>query len=416
MPLSAELLQNGLILLVSVLFLSFFLVPKIRDNPLWRATVTPLASIIGSGFLVVAPLLGAVAGTWAVAAMALIVFVAYAIGSVIRFNILHGETPEKKHKSPSSLHLVSTLRPMSRISNLALTIAYVISVAFYIRLLSSFVLSLTPFKSGFYEDWLATGILALIALVGWLRGLRGLEMVETISVSVKLSIIAALILALFMFNLSTGVWSADLVADNVDNWTRIRMLAGMLLVVQGFETSRYIGAEYSPKIRHDTMRYAQLSSAAIYIIFVALVVPILIYLPPGKPDETAIIGLTAHVASALPFLLILAAFMSQLSAAIADTVGAGGLVAEETGNIINQRTSYLFLIGASIALIWIFDIFQVISIASRAFAFYYMMQAAIAFVIAGHQFEGPWKRTRQFWFGSLAIMLAMIVLFALPAE
>ncbi len=395
---------------VAVVFVAAFMLPKIRDNAYWRATVTPLASIIGSGFLVVAPLLGSVAGSYAFAAMAGIVVLAYVIGGVIRFNILHAETLEKKPSAPRGV------RTIARLSNMALTIAYVISVAFYIRLLSSFVLSMTPFKVAIYEDWLATSILALIALIGWVRGLKGLEVVETISVSIKLSIIAALIVALFIHNASTGTWTANLVADDVDMWTRIRMLAGMLLVVQGFETSRYIGDGYDAQTRHDTMRLAQISSALIYVIFVALVVPILVYLPHGKPDETAIISLTGHVAWVLPFLLILAAFMSQLSAAIADTVGAGGLVSEETSKKVSGRASYPILIAASITLIWLFDIFQVISIASRAFAFYYMMQAGIAFLVAGQKFDGKKKWRHQLWYGFLAVVLALIVLFALPAE
>ncbi len=410
MPDTHAILPNLAIIVIAGLSLVFLMLPRIRENDRWRATVTPLASIIGSGFLVIAPLLGNIAGNWAVAAMLLIVILAYVIGSAIRFNILYAEHLEADENGPW------LLSPMSRLSNLALSFAYVISVAFYIRLLSSFVLSMTPFETGVYEDWLATAILAFIAIVGWYRGLRGLETVETISVSVKLSIIVALVLALFAHNFSTSTWSASLVTNDTDMWTRLRMLAGMLLVVQGFETSRYLGAQYSPRVRHDTMRIAQLASGLIYILFVALVVPILVYLPAGKPEETAIINITGHVAWILPFMLVLAAFMSQLSAAIADTVGAGGLVSEETGHRIRERNSYPLLVGLSIALIWTFDIFQVISIASRAFAFYYMMQAAIAFVVAGHNFKGREKTIRQLGLGLLVFLLALIVLFALPAE
>ncbi len=187
-------------------------------------------------------------------------------------------------------------------------------------------------------------------------------------------------------------------------------------MVQGFETSRYIGAEYTAKTRHDTMRLAQISSALIYVVFVILVVPILVYLPSGKPDETAIITITKHVTWVLPFLLVIAAFMSQLSAAIADTVGAGGLVSEETKQKIPARASYPILIALSITLIWLFDIFQVISIASRAFAFYYMMQAVIAVLVAGRTLSGTHKIRLQLWYGFLAVVLAFIVLFALPAE
>ena len=48
------------------------LAPRVAKSVSWQATVTPLASIMGSGFLVSAPLLGGVVGIWAVACMAVL--------------------------------------------------------------------------------------------------------------------------------------------------------------------------------------------------------------------------------------------------------------------------------------------------------------------------------------------------------
>ncbi len=387
-------------------FTALSMMPRIRENIWWNATVTPLASIIGSGFLVIAPLLAAVVGSYALAAMLGIVLLAYSVGHAIRYNIQHAEPLEGSPKAPRGLKF------STKLSGASLSVAYVISVAFYIRLLASFALSLTPINNAFYEDLLATAILIAIAAIGYIRGLRGLEVVETISVSIKLSIIIALLVGLFWHNLGTGIWTAELVPDDVDTWTRLRMLGGMLLVVQGFETSRYLGKTYPADMRRKTMNYAQISSALIYLAFVALVVPVLIHLPGGKPDETAIIDITSYVAPVLPYLLVLAALMSQLSAGIADTVGAGGLVVEESGGRIIERHAYPVLVAFSIALIWAFDIFQVISIASRTFAFYYMMQAIITALVARQN-----KHFGQMAFAlALAALLALIVVFALPAE
>lgn len=401
---------DGVILLIALVFTGISLTPKIRNNSWWHATVTPLASIIGSGFLVIAPLLASVAGSYAVIAMIVIIVLAYAIGHAIRFNILNSEQLERSNNGPKGLSLAA------RISSVSLTIAYVISVAFYIRLLASFALSLTPFAGDGTEDILATVILAAIGIIGWVHGLKGLEMVETISVSIKLSIIIALLFALFFHNVDTGVWSADLPHADVDNLMRLRMLGGMLLVVQGFETSRYLGGAYPAAMRARTMLWAQLSSAVIYILFVALIVPVLIYLPAGKADETAIIGISSHVAWILPFLLVFAALMSQLSAGIADTVGAGGLVVEETKKRVPERLAYPVLIAFSIALIWLFNIFEVIAIASRTFAFYYMMQAIIAFIVARKVLTGRKRVVQLSWFAFLAVLLALVVIFAVPAE
>ena len=398
---------DTILVLIAACFAGLSMLPKVRDNIWWNATVTPLASIIGSGFLVIAPLLAAVAGSYALAAMLAIVLLAFGIGHAIRYNIRYAEPLEGKADAPCCLSYGT------RLANAALSVAYVISVAFYIRLLASFALSLTPINNSSYEDMLATLILVAIAAIGYVRGLRGLEVVETISVSIKLSIIIALLVGLFWHNLGTGIWRAELVSGDADVLTRLRMLGGMLLVVQGFETSRYLGSRYPAEMRRKTMNYAQISSAFIYIAFVALVVPVLVHLPSdGKPDETAIIAITGFVAPVLPYLLVFAALMSQLSAGIADTVGAGGLVVEESRGRIIERHAYPLLVAFSITLIWAFDIFEVISIASRTFAFYYMMQALIAVIVA--------RKNRHYGqmalAAVLATLLALIVVFALPAE
>jgi hypothetical protein len=55
------------------------------------ATTTPLASIFGSGFLVIVPILAAAVGPYSLYAMAGVTTLAYAVGSVIRFNIRYAE-------------------------------------------------------------------------------------------------------------------------------------------------------------------------------------------------------------------------------------------------------------------------------------------------------------------------------------
>ena len=53
---------------------------------------TPLASIFGSGFLVMVPILVSAVGEYAIYAILAITFVAYNnVGNIIRFNIKHVE-------------------------------------------------------------------------------------------------------------------------------------------------------------------------------------------------------------------------------------------------------------------------------------------------------------------------------------
>ena len=61
--------------------------PAVANNRTWRAIVTPLASIIGSGFLVIGPLLDYNYGYLAPIVMAGLCLTAYLFGGAIRRNI-----------------------------------------------------------------------------------------------------------------------------------------------------------------------------------------------------------------------------------------------------------------------------------------------------------------------------------------
>ena len=58
-----------------------------NTKKLLGVTATPLASIFGSGFLVIVPILNGAVGPYARLAMACVCGLAYAMGNVIRFNI-----------------------------------------------------------------------------------------------------------------------------------------------------------------------------------------------------------------------------------------------------------------------------------------------------------------------------------------
>lgn len=80
-------MQNALVLLATAIAGGVLLYPRLAKATLWRATITPLASIIGSGFLVLGPILTATYGLLAPAVMAIICLGAYLFGAAIRFNI-----------------------------------------------------------------------------------------------------------------------------------------------------------------------------------------------------------------------------------------------------------------------------------------------------------------------------------------
>jgi len=385
--------------------------PAVRDAPLWRATVTPLASIIGSGFLIAGPLFTHIVGAWAPIVMFGILALAYVIGAVIRFNIVHAEVLLESENCPLLLTAIQ------RVADLALALAYVVSVAFYVRLLASFVLQAGSGQAPVLANLLTTAILLAIAAVGWLRGLGGLERLEEIAVGAKVAIIVALLVGLAHFDLGwfeSGESFADTSSDE-SLVERLRLLAGLLLIVQGFETSRYLGTSYSAEIRVRSMKIAQILAGSIYLLFVILGLPLLVEFH-GSADETAIVALAERVASILPGMIVVAAAMSQFSAAVADTAGAGGLISGLSGRRVSARASYLLLVAAGITLVWTANVFEIVALASRAFAVYYLLQCVLAIgVCVNTRAKEPSVSDSQvLGFALLAALLLAVSVFAMP--
>ena len=84
------------------------------------------------------------------------------------------------------------------------------------------------------------------------------------------------------------------------------------------------------------------------------------------------------VAPALGIFVLIGAVSSQLSAAIADSIGSGGLMIEVSRRKLNVRTAFMAASALSIAVVWFTDPFEVIALSSRAFALFYAMQAVLA--------------------------------------
>ncbi|MBY6046411.1 hypothetical protein [Vannielia litorea] len=342
--------------------------PRIARAEGWRATVTPLASIIGSGFLVLGPLLDHAYGAWAPAVMAALCALAWGFGAAIRRNIARIEEGER----PAADSHIETL------ASWALAFAYVISVAYYLNLFGSFAVNLTPFDSPLAARLTTTAAFALILVTGWSRGFAALEGMERYAVTLKLAIIAGLLLGLAVyFTAKAGAGELIVKPVQLGPWPALTLAMGLIVTVQGFETSRYLGQSYTAPRRIASMKRAQLIATAIYMAYILLAAYIF---PPGEIEtsETAIIDMMRVVAPILPPLLVAAALAAQFSAAVADTGGSGGLVQELTRGRVSQPAAYALLTAAGLALTWGFHVFEIIAFASRAFALYYALQSLLA--------------------------------------
>lgn len=392
--------------------------PRLRNRPLWRATITPLASIIGSGFLILGPILVDGFGSWGVVAMAVLCLAGYAFGAAIRYNIARiasdragGDGDSEGSGAPSDPGSVAALE---RASSWALAFAYIISVAYYLNLFGAFSARIFPASNETLGRVLTTAAYVLIVSAGLSRGFALLERMEQLTVSVKLAIIAALIAALAVQGgIEADRGTIQHSVPTMGGMGALLMMFGLIVTVQGFETSRYLGAHYDAATRIRSMKLSQWIASAIYVAYVAL---LSLSFEPGSfvLTETAIIDLMARISVLLGPLLILAALSAQFSAAVADTNGSGGLVGELTGGRLGARQTYLVLAAIGLALTWLADIFAIVSFASRAFALYYALQSAIACLRARRDpATGP---ARTALFAGLALLGLVAALFGTSVE
>lgn len=391
-----------IVVLCTLATVGLLLWPRLAGNRLWRASTTPLASIIGSGFLVLGPLLNHSYGQWAPAIMALLCVMAYAFGWTVRVNIAAIDAQQRDQLQAR----------WDDASSWVLVLAYVISVAYYLNLFGAFGLSLFLPDSVMGPKLLTSAAYAVIAMVGLTKGFHALELMERFSVGLKLAIIGGLLAGLAVFFGQRGMareWVFS--PPSVHGISAVTLAFGLIVTVQGFETSRYLGSAYDAPTRIRSMRVAQWLSALIYMVYVLLLT--YSFAANAVPhSETAIIDVMRRVAWVLPPLLVAAALSAQFSAAVADTSGSGGLVRELSAGRVPERWAYLALAVVGLALTWMLHVFEIIALASRAFALYYAIQAAIAAMALRQQ----GRRFAVLGAGLLSLLGLLIALFGRAVE
>ncbi len=407
------MIANVIVALVGLTAAVLLFSRKMQQSGDWQATVTPLASIIGSGFLVSVPLLASEVGNWALVAITALVGAAYLIGMIIRFNIKYAEPLMAE---ASKTRKLNTTVSLEKLSHFVLAFAYFISVAYYLVLLGNFLLGGFGITSETGANIIATVILASLGLLGFFKGLGLVEKVEKYAVGLNLAVIAALLGGLIWYNgtaFADGTWQFAKLDKTFDLRTA-QVLLGLLIVVQGFETSRFMGDEYDADTRIRTMRYAQLISAVIYIVFFGTVTTLFRFLG----DDTgisAIIGLVGHVALILPIMLTVGAVASQFSASVADSVGGGGLLVDISERKLTLRHAYPLIAIVAISVTWNTDVFRIITLASQAFALFYFVQCCVAFSIVFEDKSIEHRQRRMVFFAFVAVLCLCVTIFGIPS-
>ena len=367
------------------------------------AMSTPLASIFGSGFLVVVPVLASAVGPYATIAMVVVAFVAHQVGAIVRHNIACAE-PVLAAKSKRLTVLAE------RISDVALIGAYVISVCLYVHILSAFVLAGFGADSAFNKSLMTSVIIGVITVIGMAGGLAPLEKLERWALYLTLILLAILLAGFAIFDVGQILRPGAVSLPEWPGrspWEVATIIAGTLIIVQGFETTRYLSEQFDADTRIKASRWSQYFSLGVYIAFVALAQPLVASLN-GEYGENSLIALAGTASVLLPIPLIIAATLSQFSAAVADILAAAANLREASHGRIAPRWGYLVLGIAAMALAWNGSTFAIIALASRAFAFYYLMQCVVAFSVCRNSAE----RAR---FAGIGIILIFVLIFAVPA-
>ncbi len=376
---------------------------SVTTNNFSSAISTPLASIFGSGFLVVVPILASAVGPYSVLAMAVVAIVAFLVGGIVRHNILCAE-PVLAEGSKRFTVIAE------RFSDLALVLAYVVSVCLYIHILSTFVLANFDLDTDRNKSILTTIIIGVITVIGLLGGLKPLEKLERWALYVTILILAVLLIMFGIYDANQFLAQRHFTLPEMPErtaWEIVTIVAGMLIVVQGFETTRYLGKYFDSVTRIRASRWSQYFSLSIYVLFVALALPIVPVLN-GNYADNSLIKLAATASLLLPIPLIVAASLSQFSAAVADTLAAAANIQEASHQRIGTRWGYLFVGVSAMALAWTNSTFEIIALASRAFAFYYLLQCLVAFSVCRNHRE----RIRIVF---IALILGFVLIFAVPA-
>ena len=260
-------------------------------------------------------------------------------------------------------------------------------------------------------------MLVFIGILGWRRGFSMLELLEMAAVNLKLIIIFSMIIAHLVYNTNLIIEHQWELAKH-SHYTTIEAFQrtlGMLIIVQGFETSRYMGQVYPKKMRVKTMRYSQIISGVTYVLFVSSAM--VLFNNIHQVSEVSVIALCGMIAPILPVMLVGAALVSQFSAAVADTLGSSGLLSESTSKKISVKNGILLISLVAIILTWTTNIYEIITLASRAFAVYYALQCLIAAIISFKTKQASsLKILRLSAHMALIFLMLLVVVFSHPVE
>ena len=168
--------------------------------------------------------------------------------------------------------LDTVTRRVDRSADGVIVVAYVISVALYLRIMAQYVVAyVTGGDDQLAERVIACAMVAVIIGIGVLRGFTGLDRLDRISLVavLVLTTVLGIVLAVHDGRAQLGDGLRLPPVPDTGLGSVLLVLGGIVITVQGFETVRYLGEEFDTESRVWASRVAQLVAASIYIGFVA---------------------------------------------------------------------------------------------------------------------------------------------------
>lgn len=353
--------------------------------------------------MILTPVLERTLGAWSVFGIAGVCAIAWFAGTAVRHCVRVVEPLS------ASGELDRTTTGLEKASDWIIVVAYVISVALYLRIMAEYMISyLVADGSIVGERVIACAAVVLILFVGVTRGFHGLEIMDRVALGAVLFLIIVLGAALLwhdVANLRAGELRLPPVPDipprqrplgaRRDRHHRARLRDGPLHRRRVLGRNPNLGVPPGADTRHRHLPGLRGGATPVMGLGTA-----------DGLDET-LLAITLRVTPVLTLPLVLAAVFSQLSAAIADTAAADGNLRVLSGWMTGHRP---FLVSgiAAIALAASVPTFTIVVVASRAFAAYYGLQC----VVATRTCHG---RARKIAYGSLAAVMFAIAVLAEPA-
>lgn len=137
-------------------------------------------------------------------------------------------------------------------------------------ILSTFVLSSFELDSDFNKSLLTTVVIGIITVIGLFGGLKPLENLERWALYVTILILAIMLIMFGIYDANQYLAQGNFTLPEMPQRSAWEIVTGTLIVVQGFETTRYLGAHFDQQTRIRASRWSQYFSLGVYVLFVTL--------------------------------------------------------------------------------------------------------------------------------------------------